>query len=86
MSTTDPLGFVDYVHGLGLSDTTVRNHDQTIKRMWRWCYANSVDPATINPTQIRTFAEQCFPNTWASRKMLRASLRMWLRYRVRTDG
>ena len=77
--------YIDLLRGTGKADKTIDDYTKYVRRMMTWCSEVALDPATLPPHQVRSFADQQITASWSSRKQARTALAHYWRACGRTD-
>lgn len=73
-------GYINLLRGVGRADKTIRTYVGVVRRLMAWCADHQLDPVTIAPHDVRTWADT-LPLTYASRKAAAAALRHYWQHR-----
>lgn len=84
-SGDDPVGFVNYLVGLGLSDRTIRIYGHAIDRWLIHCATEGVDPLTASNIDMRAYSDT-LPDTHSSRRQHAVALNHWFTCNDREDS
>lgn len=78
-----PSDLADTLAASGKSQRTVAEYVKWCRRLHRWAHHHGLDVATLTPGDLRRWADETVPKSWASRKQASAMCRHL--YRGRQD-
>jgi integrase/recombinase XerD len=78
------IPFDEWLVSRGLAARSITEYTKWVRRAERWCWTQRLDLPTLTPSQVRQFA-QTTPDSWSSRKQVRAALGHYYTYVGRTD-
>jgi integrase/recombinase XerD len=78
------IPFDEWLVSRGLAARSIGEYAKWVRRAERWCWVERLDLPTLTPSQVRQFA-QTTPDSWSSRKQVRAALSHYYTYVGRTD-
>lgn len=80
----EPMDFVDHLRRQGLKPSTVAEYDKWLRRLQRWCWTRRLHLYRLTTSDILEWVES-LPDTQATRKAARATLRHYCQMAGRND-